>query len=82
MCAPLCVCLLVWLKDVDGLTDVNAGRLSNGDVSRCIVPCTPLGCVELIRSTGMEIAGQRAVVIGRSKIVVSGLVLPGNNIFV
>ena len=56
---------------MDGLTDINAGRLSRGDVSRCMVPCTPLGCVELVRSTGMVIAGKRAVVIGRSKIMVS-----------
>lgn len=54
---------------MDGLTDVNAGRLSRGE-SGCIIACTPLGCVELIKSAGVEIAGKRAVVIGRSKIVV------------
>jgi len=56
---------------VDGLTDVNAGRLSRGELTHSLVPCTPLGCVELIRATGTKIAGKNAVVIGRSKIVVS-----------
>ena len=31
------------LKDVDGLTDVNAGRLARGDLKRCYTPCTPTG---------------------------------------
>ena len=55
---------------MDGLTDVNAGRLARGE-HHCIVACTPLGCVELIKLAGMPIAGKRAVVMGRSKIVVS-----------
>ena len=59
-------------QDVDGLTEVNAGRLSRGDLSRCVVPCTPLGCLELIKKTGEGVEGKRAVVMGRSKIVVSG----------
>lgn len=58
-------------KDVDGLTEVNAGKLSRGDLSHCVVPCTPLGCLELIKSTGESVEGKRAVVLGRSKIVVS-----------
>lgn len=57
-------------KDVDGLTVLNAGRLSRGDLSHCTVPCTPLGSLELIQRTGTVIAGKKAVVIGRSKIVV------------
>ncbi|XP_077595098.1 C-1-tetrahydrofolate synthase, cytoplasmic-like [Stigmatopora nigra] len=57
------------LKDVDGLTCVNAGKLSRGDLSRCFVPCTPSGCMELIARTGVSVAGKHAVVIGRSKIV-------------
>ena len=56
------------LKDVDGLTDVNAGKLSRGDLS-CMVPCTPRGVMHLIRETGVELAGKTAVVLGRSKIV-------------
>ena len=60
----------MYMKDVDGLTDINAGRLSRGEMTGAMIPCTPLGCIELIKSTGREIAGQRAVVVGRSKIVV------------
>nr|XP_057946756.1 C-1-tetrahydrofolate synthase, cytoplasmic [Doryrhamphus excisus] len=56
-------------KDVDGLTSINAGKLSRGDMSDCFIPCTPNGCMELIRQTGVSVAGKRAVVIGRSKIV-------------
>lgn len=60
----------VWFQDVDGLTDVNAGRLARGDLENCMIPCTPLGCLELIKKTGVDLAGKQAVVIGRSKIVV------------
>ncbi|KAJ7989048.1 hypothetical protein DPEC_G00315500 [Dallia pectoralis] len=56
-------------KDVDGLTSINAGKLSRGDLGDCFVPCTPNGCMELIKQTGVSVAGKRAVVIGRSKIV-------------
>ncbi|XP_076155825.1 C-1-tetrahydrofolate synthase, cytoplasmic [Alosa pseudoharengus] len=56
-------------KDVDGLTSINAGKLSRGDLGDCFLPCTPNGCMELIRQTGVSIAGKRAVVVGRSKIV-------------
>uniref|UniRef100_A0A8D3CMC9 C-1-tetrahydrofolate synthase, cytoplasmic n=1 Tax=Scophthalmus maximus TaxID=52904 RepID=A0A8D3CMC9_SCOMX len=56
-------------KDVDGLTCINAGKLSRGDLGDCFIPCTPNGCMELIRQTGVSVAGKKAVVIGRSKIV-------------
>ncbi|XP_062325917.1 C-1-tetrahydrofolate synthase, cytoplasmic [Osmerus eperlanus] len=56
-------------KDVDGLTSVNAGKLSRGDMGGCFLPCTPNGCMELIKQTGVSVAGKKAVVIGRSKIV-------------
>ncbi|KAL2098679.1 hypothetical protein ACEWY4_005159 [Coilia grayii] len=56
-------------KDVDGLTSINAGKLSRGDLGDCFLPCTPNGCMELIRNTGVSVAGKRAVVVGRSKIV-------------
>ncbi|XP_013913759.1 PREDICTED: C-1-tetrahydrofolate synthase, cytoplasmic, partial [Thamnophis sirtalis] len=56
-------------KDVDGLSSINAGKLSRGDLSNCFIPCTPKGCMELIRQTGVQVAGKKAVVIGRSKIV-------------
>jgi len=58
-------------KDVDGLSDENAGKLLHGQVDgvNCFVPCTPNGCLELIKKAGVQIAGANAVVIGRSKIV-------------
>ncbi|XP_018583247.2 C-1-tetrahydrofolate synthase, cytoplasmic isoform X1 [Scleropages formosus] len=56
-------------KDVDGLTSINAGKLARGDLGNCFIPCTPNGCMELIRQTGVSVAGKKAVVIGRSKIV-------------
>lgn len=54
-------------KDVDGFHPVNAGRLAIGQEG--LVPCTPLGCVRMLELAGIEIAGQRAVVVGRSNIV-------------
>ena len=56
-------------KDVDGFTPVNMGRLAAGDAERCYVPCTPAGCMEMLRATGLPLAGRRAVVVGRSNIV-------------
>uniref|UniRef100_A0A8I6GID7 C-1-tetrahydrofolate synthase, cytoplasmic n=1 Tax=Rattus norvegicus TaxID=10116 RepID=A0A8I6GID7_RAT len=56
-------------KDVDGLTSINAGKLARGDLKDCFIPCTPKGCLELIKETGVQIAGRHAVVVGRSKIV-------------
>ena len=55
-------------KDVDGFHVLNAGRLATGLAG--LVPCTPLGCMILIRSVrGQDLAGLRAVVIGTSNIV-------------
>ena len=54
-------------KDVDGFTAVNVGRMMIGE--ECFLPCTPAGCLEMIRSTGISISGKNAVVIGRSNIV-------------
>lgn len=54
-------------KDVDGFHVVNAGKLFAG--KRSFVPCTPLGCLRLIRSARTEIAGLNATVVGRSNIV-------------
>ncbi|TYU48431.1 bifunctional methylenetetrahydrofolate dehydrogenase/methenyltetrahydrofolate cyclohydrolase FolD [Listeria monocytogenes] len=54
-------------KDVDGFHPVNVGNLFIGKDS--FVPCTPAGIIELIKSTGTQIEGKRAVVIGRSNIV-------------
>ncbi|XP_050675314.1 C-1-tetrahydrofolate synthase, cytoplasmic isoform X2 [Leptidea sinapis] len=56
------------LKDVDGLNTENEGRTALGDFSG-FSPCTPAGCLELIKRTGVSIAGKKAVVLGRSRIV-------------
>lgn len=55
-------------KDVDGFHVINVGRLATGD-SRALVACTPTGCMILIRSHVDDLAGLKAVVIGRSNIV-------------
>ncbi|AJE48669.1 bifunctional methylenetetrahydrofolate dehydrogenase/methenyltetrahydrofolate cyclohydrolase FolD [Celeribacter indicus] len=54
-------------KDVDGFHVVNAGRLSTGQ--EAMVPCTPLGCLMMLRAELGVLAGKRAVVVGRSNIV-------------
>jgi len=54
-------------KDVDGLHVVNAGRLANGQPA--LTPCTPLGCMILLRETVGDLTGLRAVVVGRSVLV-------------
>jgi methylenetetrahydrofolate dehydrogenase (NADP+)/methenyltetrahydrofolate cyclohydrolase len=54
-------------KDVDGFHIANAGRLATG--RRAMVPCTPLGCLMLLRDRLGDLAGLNAVVIGRSNIV-------------
>lgn len=54
-------------KDVDGLHVVNAGRLAQGLPS--LVPCTPLGCMIMLRETLSDLSGKRAVVVGRSVLV-------------
>ncbi|OQV20986.1 C-1-tetrahydrofolate synthase, cytoplasmic [Hypsibius exemplaris] len=56
-------------KDVDGLHTINAGHVARGEFDKCTLPCTPNGCLELIKRSGHKVAGSRAVVIGRSKIV-------------
>jgi methylenetetrahydrofolate dehydrogenase (NADP+)/methenyltetrahydrofolate cyclohydrolase len=54
-------------KDVDGFHPMNAGRLATGLDS--LVPCTPLGCLYLLKQELGQIAGREAVVVGRSNIV-------------
>ena len=54
-------------KDVDGFHPVNAGRLATGLPG--FVPCTPLGCLLLLRQVHPHLAGLEAVVVGRSNIV-------------
>ena len=55
-------------KDADGFHTVNAGKLFLGEKG-CTVACTPRGIIELIKSTGVNISGKHAVVVGRSNIV-------------
>jgi methylenetetrahydrofolate dehydrogenase (NADP+)/methenyltetrahydrofolate cyclohydrolase len=54
-------------KDVDGFHVVNAGLLATGGPA--LVPCTPRGCMILLREAGIALAGADAVVVGRSNIV-------------
>ncbi|MCL2369646.1 MAG: bifunctional methylenetetrahydrofolate dehydrogenase/methenyltetrahydrofolate cyclohydrolase FolD [Firmicutes bacterium] len=54
-------------KDVDCFSVSNAGALLLGEP--CLAACTPAGCIELIKSTGVSMSGLNAVVIGRSNIV-------------
>ena len=54
-------------KDVDGFHILNVGRLATGQ--KAMVPCTPLGCLMLLRDHLGSLAGRNAVVIGRSNIV-------------
>ncbi len=55
------------IKDVDAFHPVNVGAIMIGDYN--FLPCTPAGVMELIHSTGVDVAGKKAVVIGRSNIV-------------
>jgi methylenetetrahydrofolate dehydrogenase (NADP+)/methenyltetrahydrofolate cyclohydrolase len=54
-------------KDVDGLHPYNAGRLAQGNPT--FIPATPLGVLELLRREHIDPTGQRAVVVGRSRLV-------------
>jgi methylenetetrahydrofolate dehydrogenase (NADP+)/methenyltetrahydrofolate cyclohydrolase len=66
-------------KDVDGLNPINAGRLWSGESA--LVPCTPYGCVHLLKAELGKLAGAEALVIGRSNLVgkpIAGLLLNEN----
>ena len=54
-------------KDVDAFHPVNVGKIMIGDYD--FLPCTPAGCMELIRSAGISVSGKKCVVVGRSNIV-------------
>jgi methylenetetrahydrofolate dehydrogenase (NADP+)/methenyltetrahydrofolate cyclohydrolase len=57
-------------KDVDGFHPINAGRLLSGAApDEVLAPCTPAGVLEVLKRSKIPVAGQRAVVIGRSNIV-------------
>ena len=55
-------------KDVDGLTTLNLGKVLLGSPS-AILPCTPKGCMELLKRSGVALSGKRVLVIGRSLLV-------------
>lgn len=55
------------LKDVDGLTDINMGMLVHK--KNCLVPCTPLGVMELLKYYNIDVAGKNVVIVGRSDLV-------------
>ena len=56
-------------KDVDGFHVQNVGQLWSGGMDRALVPCTPYGCLLLLRDALPNLAGAEAVVLGRSNIV-------------
>ncbi len=56
-------------KDVDGFSPLNIGRLAQKGREPLFVPCTPYGCIYLLKEAGIKIDGANAVVLGRSNIV-------------
>ena len=56
-------------KDVDGFHPINIGRLAQKGREPQFIPCTPHGCIHLLKTTGVELEGANAVVLGRSNIV-------------
>lgn len=54
-------------KDVDGLTDINMGKLCHGVSS--LVPCTPMGIIDLLKYYNISISGKNVVIVGRSDLV-------------
>ncbi len=68
-------------KDVDGFSPINIGRLAQKGREPLFVPCTPYGCIYLLKEAGVEISGANAVVLGRSNIVgmPAALLLIGEN---
>tara|TARA_A100001011_G_scaffold400589_1_gene516593 strand:- start:11578 stop:12420 length:843 start_codon:yes stop_codon:yes gene_type:complete len=53
-------------KDVDGFNPINVGNLASG--YEAIIPCTPLGCLHLIKSVEKNLSGKHAVILGRSNL--------------
>lgn len=56
-------------KDIDGITEANAARLSAGNLEGTMLPATAAAVMELLRAHSIEIRGRRAVVVGRSAVV-------------
>ncbi len=54
-------------KDVDGFHPMNVGRMLIGE--KCFLPCTPHGILQMLKRSGVKVAGAHAVVVGRSNIV-------------
>lgn len=54
-------------KDIDGLTDINVGRLLNG--KKTLVPCTPLAIMELLKKYEVSLEGKHVVIVGKGKLV-------------
>lgn len=54
-------------KDVDGLTDINAGLLFHN--KECLMPCTPFGILELLNYYNIKLKGKHVVIVGRSNLV-------------
>ncbi len=74
------IALIDPIKDVDGLTPINAGLLTQGR-REAIAPCTPAGVMELLHESEVELEGARVVVVGRSILVgkpVAALLLAAN----
>lgn len=65
-------------KDVDGLTTLNLGKLVSKSPD-AIEPCTPKGCMELLKRYGIEPSGKKAIVLGRSTLVGKPISLLLNN---
>ncbi|KAJ2721914.1 tetrahydrofolate synthase [Coemansia sp. Benny D115] len=66
-------------KDVDGFHAENIGHLSKRATEPFFHSCTPLGCIELLKRYAVDVAGKRAVVVGRSDIVGTPLAMMLNN---
>jgi len=64
---PLIINSIDYLKDVDGLTNINAGKLVLN--SPTLIPCTPRGIIELMKEYKIDVDGKNVVVIGRSILV-------------
>ena len=58
-----------YLKDVDGFHPHNMGNLAMNNRISPLIPCTPNGCLELLKREGVEIEGKYAVIVGKSNIV-------------
>ncbi|KAL3696849.1 hypothetical protein R1sor_010925 [Riccia sorocarpa] len=67
-------------KDVDGFHPLNIGNLTMKGRDPLFCPCTPKGCIELLKRSGVTISGKRAVVVGRSNIVGMPVALMLNNL--